>query len=151
LCRGVESVAAVEAAVETLEPLGPTRELAWAYTALAFDRWGKGALYDAIDLAQRARAVAEPLGVFDVVSDALNTEGCVRIYLGLESIDLLRQARDVAVAHGHEAEAARAFANLYSSLVSLRRYAEAEQYYVDGQGYCDDHDLATFGNCLRGS
>jgi DNA-binding CsgD family transcriptional regulator/tetratricopeptide (TPR) repeat protein len=151
LCRGVESAAALGAAVVTLEPLGPTRELAWAYAALAFDRWGQGAYQDAIELAQRARAIAEPLGVTAVVSEALNTEGCVQGALGGEWMGQVQQSLDVALAHGHEAQAGRAFLNLYSILAVSRRFAEAEPYYVDGRAYCDDHDLATYGNCLRGS
>jgi DNA-binding CsgD family transcriptional regulator/tetratricopeptide (TPR) repeat protein len=150
LCRGVASAAATEAAVATLEPLGPTRELAWAYAARAFDRWLRGAYQDAIEVAQRARSIAEPLGATDVVSDALNTEACIRLFMGDDAMGLLQQALAVAVTHGHEAQAGRAFRNLYSGLVDLRRFAEAEQYYVDGLAYCDAHDLATYGNKLRG-
>jgi DNA-binding CsgD family transcriptional regulator len=27
---------------------------------------------------------------------------------------------------------------------------EAEHYYIDGVAYCDEHDISTFGTCLRG-
>ena len=151
LCRGAEADAAVEAAVVTLEPLGPTRELSWAYNALALGRWGQGAFEDAIALAKRARAVAEPLGVTDAVSDALNTEGSVRSFIGEDGLGLIGQSLAVAVEHGHEAQAGRAFVNLYSTLLVERRFTEAELYYVDGHAYCVDHELATYGNCLRGS
>lgn len=38
LCRGAEAVAAAEQALSVLEPLPPTRELAWAYANLAGQR-----------------------------------------------------------------------------------------------------------------
>jgi DNA-binding CsgD family transcriptional regulator/tetratricopeptide (TPR) repeat protein len=151
LCRGSESTVAVEEAVATLEPLGPTPELARAYAALAFDRAGQGARQVAIELAQRACTIGKPLGATDVVSDALNTEGSLQLMSGGDGVGLLQQALDAAVTHGHEAQAGRAYVNLYTNLALLRRFAEAEQYYVDGRAYCDDHELTTYGNCLRGS
>ena len=30
------------------------------------------------------------------------------------------------------------------------RLAESEHIYVDGIAYCDEHDIGTFGTCLRG-
>ena len=76
LCRGPDAVAAAEAAVAILEPLGPTVELARAYARLAFARMVTAEYQAAIELAGRAQAIAEPLGALDVLSDALNTEGC---------------------------------------------------------------------------
>ena len=151
LCRGVDSANAAEAAVTTLEPLGPTPELAWAYAALAGDRMARNVNDAAIELARCARAIAEPLGLSEVVSDALNTEGCVQSSTGGDWVGPLRRALDIAVSHGLEAQAGRAFCNLYETYTGLRRYAEGERYYVDGRAYCDEHDIATFGNCLRGT
>ena len=76
LCRGRDAVAAAEAAVAILEPLGPSTELAWAYANLASQRMLAGESDAAIELAAAAQAIAEPLGAFEVLSDALNTEGC---------------------------------------------------------------------------
>ena len=50
-----DSADAAEAAVATLEPLGPSPELAWAYAALAGDRMSKAENDAAIELA-RVRA-----------------------------------------------------------------------------------------------
>ena len=62
LSRGGEAVAAAQAAVALLEPLGPTAELAWAYASLAAMWMVRGASTDAIELARRAQEIAGPLG-----------------------------------------------------------------------------------------
>ena len=76
LGRGPDAVAAAEAAVTVLEPLGSTAELAWAYSSLARARMLNAEHQAAIDLAVRAQAIAGPLGALDVLSHALNTQGC---------------------------------------------------------------------------
>src|SRR5437762_1309679 len=90
LGRGPEAVAAAEAAVTVLEPLGPTIELAWAYANLARSRMMHSEYQVAIDLAVRAQALAEPLGALDVLSDALNTRGCSVAHMGGEWSSYLR-------------------------------------------------------------
>ena len=76
LSRGGEGIAAARAAMALLEPLGPTVELAWAYATLAAMWMVRRANDDAIELARRAQAVAGPLGLTEVLSDALNSEAC---------------------------------------------------------------------------
>ena len=150
LCRGHEAVAAAESALDTLEPLGPSVELAWAYANLATQRMLDGDHSGAIELAQQAQAIAEPLGVLEVQSDALNTEGCAAMAAGRPWTRQLRRALEIAIAGGMEEQVGRAYANLYSSHCAERRFAEAEQYLKEGLAFCDDHDISTFSTCLRG-
>jgi len=150
LCRGRESVAAADAAVTTLEPLGPSTELAWAYANLAFHRMAENQHQAAIDLAIRAQAVAEPLGVSEVLSDALNTQGVVAANMGGEWSGHLGRALEIAISERLQEQAGRAFANLHSLYCAFFRFAEAERYYVDGLAYCDEHDIGTYTTCLRG-
>ena len=150
LCRGHEAVAAAQEAVSILEPLGPSTELAWAYAGLANQRLVDAQRPVAIELALRAQAIAEPLGVTEVVSDALNTQGCAAACLGRPWTGLLRRALAIALRDGLEEQAGRAFANLYSTYCSRRRFAEGEPYYLDGIAYCDEHDLAAWASSLRG-
>src|SRR5258707_6608045 len=63
LSRGAEGLAAVKAAVELLEPLGHTAELAWAYASLAAKWVVRGVNEDAMELARRAQSIAAPLGL----------------------------------------------------------------------------------------
>jgi DNA-binding CsgD family transcriptional regulator/tetratricopeptide (TPR) repeat protein len=150
LCRGEEASAASAAALATLEPLGPSTELAWAYANLASQRMFSGENDAAVDLARRAQDLAESLGVPEVISDALNTDGCVGANMGREWTSQLRRALDIAISGRLEEQVCRAYANLYSNLCGQRRFAEAERYYVDGLGYADERDIATFTTCLRG-
>jgi DNA-binding CsgD family transcriptional regulator/tetratricopeptide (TPR) repeat protein len=150
LGRSPDSVAAAEAAVAVLEPLGPGTELAWAYARLASTRMWNSKYRAAIELAVRARAIAEPLGALDVLSDALNTQGCSVAHTGGEWTGYLRRALEVALAAGLDEQAARAFKNLYSVYANQRRFAEAERYFTDGLAYCDEHDLGSGTVYLRG-
>src|SRR5262245_3439270 len=118
LSRGGEGIAAAQAATALLEPLGPTVELAWAYASLAAMWMVRRANADAIELARRARSVAGPLGLTEVVSDALNSEACAVHATGGEWAGTLRRALDTALAGRHETEVARAYVNLHSCYVA---------------------------------
>jgi len=37
-----------------------------------------------------------------------------------------------------------------TELAEARNAAKADLYFHDGVAYCEDHDLATYYNCLRG-
>jgi DNA-binding CsgD family transcriptional regulator/tetratricopeptide (TPR) repeat protein len=150
LCRGSEAAAAAETALTTLQPLGSSTELAWAYANLAAQLSAEGENAAAIEQARRAQAIAEPLGAFEVLSDALNTEGCAAASLDRSWAGPLRRALEIAMSEGREEQAGRAFANLCSIYGGQRRFAEAEQYFAAGIAYCDEHDISTFSTCLRG-
>ncbi len=150
LCRGAEAHRAAEDALAVLEPLGSTPELARALVNLAGTRMEESRHTEAIELARRARALAEQWGLPDVLSDALNTEGCASADIGGDWRELLDRALEVAVATGLEAQAGRAFANSYALHCSFLSFATGERYFVDGIAYSDEHDIGTFGTCLRG-
>ncbi len=151
LGRGPDSVAAGEAAVAVLEPLGPGTELAWAYASLASARMVNSEHQAAVDLAVRAQVIAEPLGAVNALSDALNTQGCSVAHMGGgEWTGYLLRALDVALSAGLHSQAGRAFANLYSCHADQRRFAEAERYFTDGVAYCEEHDAGSHAAFLRG-
>jgi ATP/maltotriose-dependent transcriptional regulator MalT len=150
LCRGQEAVAAAEAAVSQLEPLGPSAELAWAYVNLGSRRIDDGQYEVAVGLARRAETIAESLGVPEVLSEALNTRSCALACLGADWTGPLERALEIAVAEGLQEQAGRAFANLHVLYCSELRFAKAEPYFADGVAYCDENDIGTFGICLRG-
>jgi DNA-binding CsgD family transcriptional regulator/tetratricopeptide (TPR) repeat protein len=149
LCRGLEAAAAAEHAVAIREPLGPSTELAWAYAGLATQRLMDAERNAAIELALRAQAIAEPLDVPEVLSDALNTQGCASACLGREWTGLLRRALEIALAEGLDEQAGRAFSNLYSTYCVQRKFSAGEQHCLDGIAYCDEHDIATWATSLR--
>ena len=150
MCRGREAVAAAEAAVSALEPLGPSVELARAYATFANQRMLYADNDAAIDLALRAQALATRFGATDIYSDALITHAVSNAVKGLDWSGQMLRALDIALAGGHHRETARAYANLCGVLGDEREFAEAEKYIDLGVAYCDEHDIATFAFCLLG-
>ncbi len=151
LCRGREATEAAEAALAVLEPLAPSAELAWAYANLATLRMQSSEHALAIDLALRAQAIAEPLGALDVLSDALDTQACATMDMGGDWESLMGRALQTAISADRPGQVGLAYVDFYACYCNQRRYLEAEPYFVDGIRYCDEHDMATFGRCLRGS
>jgi DNA-binding CsgD family transcriptional regulator len=149
LSRGPDAVAAAEAAVTVLEPLGPSAELARAYARLAIVRLLNCEYQAAIELAVRAQAIAGPLGALDALSEALNTQGCSVAMTGGEWTGYLRRALEVALSAGLDDQAARAYANLSALYADHRRFAEAERYFTEGVAFCDEHDAGSYAVHLR--
>jgi tetratricopeptide (TPR) repeat protein len=135
LCRGADAEHGAEAAVAILQPLGPSTELAWAYANLAGQRMLDGENEAAIDLAVRAQVIGESLGLPEVLSSALNTEGCAAANLVRDWTRQLRQALDIAVSGGLQEQAGRAFTNICSAYGDHRQFAEAEQHFTVGIAY----------------
>jgi DNA-binding CsgD family transcriptional regulator/tetratricopeptide (TPR) repeat protein len=150
LSRGNEAAECAEAAIGVLEPHGSSAELAWAWANLANQYMLDGRYDDGIDVARRAQAVALELGLPDVLSDALNSEGAAHAYTGRPWEELLERALTVALDGGADEQAGRAYSNLSGLYVEQHRFAEAERYIVEGIRFGEEHDLATFLTCVRG-
>jgi DNA-binding CsgD family transcriptional regulator/tetratricopeptide (TPR) repeat protein len=150
MSHGKEAVAGAEDALSMLEPHGPTRELAWAYAALACQRMLDGEHDAAIDLARHAQAVAEPLGLFDVLGEALIFEGGAAACADRDWTGPLDRAAKIAAAHGLEVVTGLVFLNFYLIHAGHCEFAKAEPYFVDGVLYCDERDLGSLATVLRG-
>src|SRR5580692_1253587 len=150
LCHGAESRSAAEAAVAVAEPLGPSTELAWAYARLGGLVMEDGQHDVAIGTSRRARALAESLGVPEVLSYALNTEACAIAGQGGDWTRPMRRALQIAVTEGLQTQAGRAYANMHDVYCRQRRFDAAERCFAEGIAYCDEHDIGTFSACLRG-
>jgi DNA-binding CsgD family transcriptional regulator len=151
LCRGDEAVDAAVEAINTLEPLGETRELSRAYATLAALRMTRNENDEAIGLARRAQALARSLGASDVTADALNTEGCAAAATDPGWVELIRRSLELAISRNLPNQAGRAYSNLYGISCDQFRFDEGEQYYRDGVAYCDQNDLDTHSYFLRAS
>ena len=149
LCRGDEAVGAAIEAINTLEPLGGTRELARAYVTLASLRMTRSENDQAIDLARRAQALARSLDASDVVADALNTEGCAASATDPSWAGLIRRSLELAISRNLPNQAGRAYSNLYGIACDQFRFDEGEQYYRDGVAYCEQNDLDRHFHFLR--
>ena len=136
------------AAVATLEPLGPGRDLAMAYSnlaqlrMLAHDvaeavRWGEAAIGLARGAGSRRRAQVHALGA---------GVGAARVGAGDAAEGRARLSRrlDLALADDAHQPAARAYTNLGSTAVINVSWADADQYLKAGIAYCTDRDLDTW-------
>ena len=150
LCRGDQILAAAQAAVAILEPLGPTEELAAAYNSLAAFQIDTQPLDIVVPLAQRAQELAVRFDVPAVQSRAATTEAQALWSAGGDWEPVLRRALSIALENGLENEAGFAYTNLHELHCGNRDYAKADPYFHDGAAYCEDHDLGTYYTCLRG-
>jgi DNA-binding CsgD family transcriptional regulator/tetratricopeptide (TPR) repeat protein len=150
LCRGDQVLATAEGAVAILEPLGPTAELAAAYATLAAFRNHPGQLDIVRPLVWRAQELAVRFGVPAVQSRAATTEAQAVWLAGGDWEPVLRRALSIALENGLENEAGFAYTNLHELHCGNRDYARADPYFHDGVAYCEEHDLGTYYNCLRG-
>jgi DNA-binding CsgD family transcriptional regulator len=155
LCRGEEAQQAAADAVSVLRELPISSELGWALGVLASYVWGDpNGSGNALN--EEAIAVARAVGDKALLASCLNTRGAAGVMLAADSaaadagIADLRESIDVAEAAGSEEQTGRGYTNLVDALVTEQRYAEAEAVYRTGIAYAEEHELGTYGNCMRG-
>lgn len=137
------------ATVAALESVPPGRELAMAYANLAQVGTRTGDSAATLRWGERAIALAEPLGDHETICYALNSMGAAEIDNGDEQGQIkLERSLAMALEHGYEEHAARAYANLAIHQIVLRQYPEGERYLQDGIAYCQERDLDPWGHCL---
>ena len=154
--HGPAAVAAYEQAVALLEGRPPSREQAFALSALGQslmqrDQYGKA---DAV--LRQAIDVARQVGARDVQGHALCSLGAVLVALGRvdESIDTMHEARELSMQYGTPDDVSRAYVDLVHCLYFAGRYdtaaleaAEGIEYTVR-VGYARHYGEAISGNWI---
>lgn len=129
-------------AIATLEALPPGRELAMAYSNLAQLRMIEVDVPGAVHWGTLALDLADMLGDDEIKAHALNNVGTAQYHHQDEDGRAkLEASLQLALGHGFEEHAARAFTNLACAEVRLRSYAQACRYLEDGIAYCTEHEL----------
>lgn len=149
LCRGRESLAYAEEAVSTLEPLGATAELVWAYAHLAAIHMHRGERECGAAGADKACSLAETFGLAAVITDGLATEPCFARASGENWQHTMRRSLRAALDSGVHQQAARVYANLALMLCASKQFTAAGGYVSEGMAFCEEHDIATFGVGLQ--
>jgi DNA-binding CsgD family transcriptional regulator len=133
----------VHAAIEVLEGIDATLDLAVAYAAKA-QMHLLDELPSALEYGQKALAMIEGLdGAEECRAYALNTVATAR----LRSQDVpeawaqLERSRDIALQHGLESHAAAALLKMASLGLLHRRYDDARAACYEGIAFCEAHDL----------
>ena len=150
LCRGREAGDASTAAVQVLEPLGPSVELARAYASAAADLAGQARFAETMTMARRAGTLAASFEAFGLQAYTLNLQAWAILGLGGDAMPPLEQALDIALAHGAAYEAGHTYTNLHEINCGERRFAASEPYYLAGIAHCEEHDLWVYLTCLQG-
>ncbi len=138
-----EAVGWAARAISTLERLGPGAELAMAYSNKAQLAMLADDTESAVAWGERALELARQVGDRDVEIHALNNLGTTLLLSGddYDGVTRLEQSLDLAIAADAHEHAARAFTNLSSSSVTMRRFTEAEHHLSAGIAYCAERDL----------
>jgi DNA-binding CsgD family transcriptional regulator len=151
LDRNAEAAYHGMAAVELLETLPPGRELAAAYGNMSQLRLLESDIAAALLWGKRAIALAERLDDSEAMSYALNNVGTAELAVGDEGGQAkLERSLQLALEHGFEDHAARAYANLADEMIKRHDYAQARIYIQDGMAYCAERDLVSWCYCLQG-
>jgi len=125
-------------AVELLEDLRPSRELALAYTQRAFLAVVGSRRSEAIDWAQRALTVATGVGDREAFLEA-------RARLaGFEGLDELEAVQQEVARAGLEDLYAHIFVTLADISVESHQHAAAERFLSNGIAYCSEHGIELF-------
>jgi DNA-binding CsgD family transcriptional regulator/tetratricopeptide (TPR) repeat protein len=146
LCRGTEMAQALRRARELLEPLGPSESLCVLYAGGA-DSTTPEQMAECI---RRAGEIARQLDRPHLLVQALNGEAWLAAARIGDYQTPMMQALGIALEHGLQSQVGLCYANLTEYFKGDFRFADAEPYFVEGTAYCDEHDVATYGNCVRG-
>jgi DNA-binding CsgD family transcriptional regulator len=137
----------VHAAIEVLEGIDATVDLAVAYAAKAQMHLQDGTSHSAAEWGRKALDLLDgQAGAEECLAYALNTVASAQ----LRSQDvpeawlLLERSRDIALEHGLESHAARAYLQMASLCLLHRRYLDAEVACEQGLAYCETHDLDVY-------
>jgi len=143
LCRPEEQEYA-EAALTAVAPLGDGPATARAVSAVALARAHAMRVEEAVEAADRAERIARAHGLDDVVAESMIVRAAVA-----HSTDQMEEAVRFGTSAGVAEQAACAYAYLADRLQMQRRFDEADRWYREGDGYCEEHDIATWGYCLE--
>ena len=131
--------AALEA-ISILEPLGPSAELARAYSVVSQLAMLAEDVEPALAWGERALALATRLGDERTRAHALVNIGTARINRNVDEVEPLLEAHAVADAAGDRHEAARALENLGITLLFWVRPEEALRYASRAVAYAEEYE-----------
>ena len=121
-----------------------------AYAGLAGRRMVESDSANTMLYGTCALEMAELLDDAETICCALSYIGTLQLGEGnAEGYDKLERSLQLALAHGYEEHAARAYGNLADSAVKTRTYDRAVGYLQEGLSYCVDHDLQAWEYSMR--
>jgi DNA-binding CsgD family transcriptional regulator/tetratricopeptide (TPR) repeat protein len=141
--RNAEAEQAGRAAIDLLETLPPSRELAVAYAFQSYLRMLDRDNAEGADWGEKALELAERFDDVDTAAMALNMTGTSHLMAGEIELgcDYLNRSLDVARRHGLEHRIASAFTMLGSGLGEMYELERAERWLREQVAFANEHDL----------
>lgn len=145
--------AAIREAMTMLEPRPPGPALATAFTYSAHLHMLAREIPEAIELGERAVALAESHGDVPLLARALNIVGAAAWFADPELAEVtLGRALEVARSSGDDSIVGIVMRMLGSGSGEVRRYQVADHWLREGVRWCAEHDLDIHGDyCLAWS
>ena len=141
--RNAEAEAASRSAIDVLEPLGRSAELARAYVAQGYVRMINRDNADGVAWGTKAATLAEGLGDLDTLAYSLNTIGTSHIMAGeIElGIEFLQRSLSVARENGLWLWVGPALTMLGTGLGEMYELERSERYLREHIAFAEEHDL----------
>lgn len=141
---------AVEA-VEVLESLTPSRELAMAYSNRAQLDMLANNVEGAVHWGTQAITLAKEVDCIETLVHAMNNVGTAQWFIdNAAGLHNLKESLRLALEHNLEEHAARAYTNLGSNAVMGRQYDLAKMYLDEGIDYATNLDLDSWRFYMQG-
>ncbi|HEY0677988.1 MAG TPA: AAA family ATPase [Chitinophagaceae bacterium] len=133
-----------EQAIEVLNDQPASQAKAMAFSNMSQLKMLSDEPHESIAWGEKAIAIATEIGDEEVLSHALNNVGSV--LMNIRSSDpkgneCLEQSLQIALRNCFHEHAARAYSNLGSNALKLKKYALARQILDDGIKYCEERNL----------
>lgn len=130
-------------AIGVLEPLGPSRELAMAYSHMSRLHGASNHFDDTVRWGMKALAMADSLGDAETLAHALCNIGHQEMRCGEPSAGhaKLRRSLQIWLAQGIHNEAGWTYSDFADGLLYRHDYSTCEQYLSEGIAYCTQNDL----------
>jgi DNA-binding CsgD family transcriptional regulator/tetratricopeptide (TPR) repeat protein len=143
--------AAAKEAIEILEAIPPSAELAQAYALRAHMHLLKGQRSDSIAWGQRAIVMAQSFGDADCQAQALVSVATSMLFSGDDhGRALMDQALTLALSHGLHEQAARVYTNYSEYAIVMRDWPLAEKLVLEGLAFDVKNHLESWTGYLSG-
>jgi DNA-binding CsgD family transcriptional regulator/tetratricopeptide (TPR) repeat protein len=150
--RRAEGIERGEEAIQLLETLPPSPELALAYARKGMRHTLADEYEAATEWLVRAITLAERLNAVEALAHALNSLGCLEVNRGDHAGWFkLERSLQLALAHKLSDHTARAYINLTSNALIVHEFERAERWLAEGMAYASERDLDgyTFMACAH--
>jgi DNA-binding CsgD family transcriptional regulator len=150
-CNDKKGEEYLDKAIEILEKVPASKKLAMAYSNKSQTYMTREDSNLAIKWGEKALELAQQISDVEVEAHALNNIGCAMVYRdNMSGLDYLKKSLQISFDNNFYEHAGRAYTNLGSMYLILRKLEEAERILLEALEYCNEKDLYTLSLCSIG-